>query len=105
LKHADLSIKKLANIRWWEFKPETDYKPMDITAAVLTLVKKADDRIRKLDPRDAIDSDTLRAVKFAASGKTLGLDELSAAVQALDTQERANLMMLLAEPQGQPQAA
>lgn len=94
LKHSDLSIKKLANIRWWEFKPEPDYKPMDFTAAVLTLVKKADDRVRKHDPRDAIDSDTLRAVKFAASGKTLGLDELSAAIQALDTQERQALQAM-----------
>lgn len=93
MKHADLSIKKLANIRWWEFKPEPEYKPMDFTAAVLTLIKKADDRVRKNDPRDAINGDILRAVKFAASGKTLGLDDLLGAIYALDAQDQAQLAL------------
>lgn len=105
LKHADLSIKKLANIRWWEFKPEPDYKPMDFTASLLTLIKKADERVRKNDPRDAINSDTLRAVKFAASGKTLGVADLLSAIQSLDPQDLAQLLMELSGPQEQRQAA
>lgn len=105
LKHSDLAIKKLANVRWWEFKPEPDYKPMDFTASVLTLIKKADDRVRKNDPRDAINSDILRAVKFAASGKTLGVEDLLGAIQALDPQDLAQLLAQLSAPQEQRLAA
>lgn len=105
LKHSDLSIKKLASIRWWEFKPEPAYKPMDFTAAVLTLIKRADDRLPKNDPRDAIDTDTLRAVKFAAAGKALGLDDLMAAIHALDPADRAMLMARMDVAQDQQKAA
>ncbi|SFE36213.1 hypothetical protein SAMN04488523_106280 [Sulfitobacter brevis] len=104
-RHADLSIKTLANVRWWEFKPEPEYKPMDFAAALLSLTKRADDRLQKPDPRDVIDAQLLRIVKGAASGKAIGIDDLLTAVQSLNPAERATLATHLATSQDLQAAA
>ncbi|SFD69683.1 hypothetical protein SAMN04488523_102107 [Sulfitobacter brevis] len=104
-RHADLSIKTLANVRWWEFKPEPAYKPMDFAAALLSLTTRADDRLQKPDPRDVIDAQLLRIVKGAASGKAIGFDDLLNAVQSLNQTERSNLTTYLATSQGLQSAA
>ena len=105
LKHADLSIKKLANIRWWEFKPEAEYKPMNFTEAVLSLIKRADDRLQKRDPRDMIDASAVQAVKSATSGKPLTFDAVLTAIQSFGPVEMAALTVHLAASQSLQKAA
>lgn len=63
-KGKDLEIKKLANARWWEFKPEPEYKGMDLAATVNLAIKKATQRIEKgVKPADNIDPVLLTALK------------------------------------------
>ena len=59
VKAKDLIIKDLANARWWEETPEPEYKGLDFTGAVLSLVKKANDRLKTPNEADKIEVATL----------------------------------------------
>lgn len=47
----------------FEFKPEPEYKPLSLPAALARLVKQAESHADKQDPRDIIPSDMLVALR------------------------------------------
>lgn len=60
-----LDLDALKNVRWWEFKPEAPYKPLDLAAKLATLVKIAETRAGKATPEDNIDGELLSSLKSA----------------------------------------
>ena len=49
---------------FWEFKPEPDYKPMDLDAMIAALIKKAEKRRDDgLTDKDVVPSDKIKALK------------------------------------------
>lgn len=65
VKGADLRLKEIGNTRWWEFKPEAPYKPLDFDKMLLALLKKAEDRSKDAKPEDDIDTGLLEAIRKA----------------------------------------
>lgn len=65
MKGSALNIKELTNNRWWEFKPEPGYKPMDFDKMFLSLMSKAEKRSTEATDADNVDPGMLAALKAA----------------------------------------
>lgn len=108
LKASGLDLEKIRNNRWWEFKPEPAYKPMDFRAQIISLVKNAEKRLSKPNDADQIDAEDVRLVKALADGKHLvaagdvskisDLSELDALVAALSERRQQLVQVIRAEP-------
>lgn len=55
LKHTGLEMKALMNHRWWEFKPEAPYKPMDFDKLFESLLNKGAQRAEDAKEEDNVD--------------------------------------------------
>lgn len=65
MKANGLNMKELTNNRWWEFKPEAPYKPMDFDKMFLSLMNKAEKRAGSTTSEDNVDPGLLAALKSA----------------------------------------
>ena len=61
-----LVMAELVNRRWWEFKPEAEYKPMDFDKLWATMVKKGKQRVAEgVKEADNIDLGMIEAMQKA----------------------------------------
>lgn len=67
-KRGKTDIEGAMNVSPWEFKPEAEFKPFDLSATLAKLVEKAEKRSEKADARDSIDAATLAMLKVVAFG-------------------------------------
>ena len=69
--HANKAKAKALNLadltkqenHWYNFKPEPDYKPLDLNAMIANIVAKAEARQKTVKETDAIDAEQLAALK------------------------------------------
>lgn len=66
-KGKDLDIDKLTQKRWFEMKPETPYKPLDLAADLQKLLKAANKRADTATDADNIPLELLSALNTLAA--------------------------------------
>jgi len=62
-KGKETNLPEAVNTTPWEFKPEAEYKPMNLPAMLANLVKKAEGQAENEDKRDNIPSELLVALR------------------------------------------
>lgn len=68
-KAKDLDVKKLTNTRWFEFKPEPDYKPLDPMAALTGMIRKFETDRAKMGEESKVDPAMIEALKALKVGE------------------------------------
>lgn len=63
IKAPDLAA--IADNRWWEFKPEPEYKPMDFDKMLMALLDKGEKRAATATAEDKVDPALIAAIKAA----------------------------------------
>lgn len=67
-KAKDVDVTEAAGAPFWQFSPEKAYQPFNLAAELAKIAKKAADRAKKADERDAIHSADVEALnKLIAS--------------------------------------
>lgn len=56
-------IEDAIKLPFWEFKPEAEYKPLDLMAEIVRLVDKAEKRKETAKPEDKIPANVLKTLK------------------------------------------
>lgn len=65
LKAGALDLVAIVENKWWEFKPEAEYKPMDFDKMLMALLSKAEKRTETATEQDKVDPALIAAVKLA----------------------------------------
>lgn len=70
LSHKSLEIKELTNNRWWEFKPEPEYKPLaSLESELEKLIKRCERDIKELGDGSKVDTTFLTHLKDELSAR------------------------------------
>lgn len=58
-----LNLKELANNRWWEFRPEADYQPIDPSKLIKRLIAKMEKDIDKMGDESKVTPEMIAGLK------------------------------------------